>query len=321
MSILITGVAGFIGCNLADVFVSNGKKVIGFDNFCRGSLSNISLLRKNELFSFSEVDLTDLNAYRQALNIQHSIEKITEVWHFAANSDIAAGVIDSTVDFNDTFKTTFNTLLLLKEFGIKSLAFASSSAVYGDHGNVPLVENLGPLLPISNYGAMKLASEAAISAAAESFLSSAFIFRFPNVIGVPATHGVILDFVQKLKLRPSQLDVLGDGSQQKGYLHVEELIDAMLFIQEHSQEKVSLYNIGADDEGVTVKFIAETTVKAAAPQAQIAYGEGNKGWVGDVPKFVYSINKLKRLGWTPKLGSAQAVLKAIQQIVVQEAQL
>lgn len=319
MAILITGVAGFVGVNLAQELLRHGQRIFGIDNLSRGTLENLTGLDGHANFSFAEVDITNLPNFQSTIRQFELTENITEIWHLAANSDIPAGVNDSTVDLKDTFMTTFNTLLVMKEFGIKCLAFASSSAIYGDHGNVPLVENLGPLLPISNYGAMKLASEAAISAAAESYLSSAFIFRFPNVIGIPATHGVMLDFVRKLKSKPRELDVLGNGSQQKGYLHVEELVDAMLFIRNHSLEKVSVYNIGADDEGVSVKFIAETTVKAVSPQAQIAYGEGNKGWVGDVPKFVYSIDKLKKLGWTPKLGSAQAVLKAIQQIVAQEA--
>jgi len=319
MAILITGIAGFVGVNLAQELLRHGQRIFGIDNLSRGTLENLTGLHGHANFAFAEVDITNLPNFRSTIRQFELTENITEIWHLAANSDIPAGFNDSTVDLKDTFMTTFNTLLVMKEFGIKSLAFASSSAIYGDHGDVPLVENLGPLLPISNYGAMKLASEAAISVAAESYLSSAFIFRFPNVIGIPATHGVMLDFVRKLKSKPRELDVLGNGSQQKGYLHVEELVDAMLFIRNHSQEKVSVYNIGADDEGVTVKFIAETTVKAVSPQAQIVYGEGNKGWVGDVPKFVYSIDKLKKLGWTPKLGSEQAVLKAIQQIVTQES--
>ena len=319
MAILITGVAGFVGVNLARELVSQGKRIFGIDNLSRGTMGNLACLNENFNFTFSELDISNLHDYQSAICQFELIEKITEVWHLAANSDIPAGVNDSMVDLKDTFMTSFNTLLVMKEFGIKRLAFASSSAIYGDHGSIPLLENLGPLLPISNYGAMKLASEAAISAAVESFLTGAFIFRFPNVIGIPATHGVMLDFVRKLKSSPHSLDVLGNGSQQKGYLHVEELVDAMLFIRNNSQEKVSVYNIGADDDGVTVKFIAEKTVKAASPHARIVYGEGNKGWLGDVPKFIYSIDKLKKLGWTPKFGSAQAVEKAIKQIVDQEA--
>lgn len=263
--------------------------------------------------------MTNLAEYRRAFITLHTQEQITEVWHLAANSDIQAGVCDANVDLRDTFMTTFNTLEIMKELDVKVLMFASSSAIYGDLGEQALVENIGPLLPISNYGAMKLASEAVISAAAESNLHRAYIFRFPNVIGAPATHGVMLDFVRKLKATPDNLDVLGNGTQQKGYLHVEDLIDAMLFIREHSEEKVSVFNIGAGDEGVTVCCIAEEIVLAASPGANISYGAGDKGWVGDVPRFSYSVDKLKMLGWKPKLGSMDAVRKAIHQIVIQEA--
>lgn len=319
MSIFITGVAGFVGCNLAEVMIARGHTVFGVDNFCRGTRENLAKVKGNSRFAFREVEMTNFAEYRKAFASFHAQEPITEVWHMAANSDIPAGVHDANVDLRDTFMTTFNTLALMKEFNVKTLAFASSSAIYGDLGDRPLVEDIGPLLPISNYGAMKLASEAAISAAAESYLQRAYIFRFPNVIGVPATHGVMLDFVRKLKATPRNLEVLGNGTQQKGYLHVEELIDAMLFIRDKAPEKVAVFNIGAGDEGVTVRFIAEETVRVASPDAAISYGQGNKGWVGDVPRFVYSVDKLKNLGWMPKLDSEEAVRKAVRQIVAQEA--
>jgi UDP-glucose 4-epimerase len=319
MSILITGVAGFIGCNLANLFTSRGIRVVGFDNLCRGDRSHIGHLMENELFSFIEVDLSDLNAYRSALKREHSIEEITETWHMAANSDILAGVNDANIDLRDTFMTSFNTLELMKEYKIGILVFASSSAVYGDLGMKKLVEDVGPLFPISNYGAMKLASEAAISASVEGFLTKAFIFRFPNVIGTPATHGVMLDFIRKLKVTPDNLVVLGDGTQQKSYLHVEDLIEAMIYIRENATERLNYFNIGAGDIGISVHSIAEQVVKTVAPNATITYGQGNKGWVGDVPKFRYSIEKLEQLGWFPNRDSVEAVRYAVRQIVEQES--
>lgn len=320
MAILITGVAGFVGCNLSEVMIQRGYTVFGVDNLCRGQRENLKEIVDHSRFGFSETEMTDLPAYRKVFAAFHSREPITEVWHMAANSDIPAGVNDANVDLRDTFMTTFNTLEIMKSYGVKVLAFASSSAIYGDLGERPLVENVGPLLPISNYGAMKLASEASISAAVESNLDRAYIFRFPNVIGVPATHGVMLDFARKLKATPKNLNVLGDGTQKKSYLHVEDLIDAMLFIREHTDEKVAVFNIGAGDDGVTVRFIAEETVRVVSQGASISYGEGNKGWVGDVPRFIYSVDKLKKLGWKPKLGSEDAVRKAIAQIVAQAAE-
>jgi UDP-glucose 4-epimerase len=318
MSILITGVAGFVGVNLAEVLLSHGHKVFGVDNLSRGTWQNMAGILTQDEFVFEQVDMTDMTAFQLSITGMHELEEITEVWHLAANSDIPAGVSDARIDLQDTFMATFNTLEVMKKLRIQTLAFSSSSAVYGDHGDEPLVEEMGPLLPISNYGAMKLASEAVIYAAAESFLSYVFIFRFPNVIGIPATHGVMLDFVRKLKLTPNCLKVLGNGTQQKGYLHVMELVNAMLFIKQNSKEKVAVFNIGAEDYGVTVQFIAEETVKAVSPNATIRYGKGNKGWVGDVPRFIYNVDKLKDLGWVPKLGSSDAVMIAIQQIVLQE---
>jgi UDP-glucose 4-epimerase len=319
MSILITGVAGFIGCNLASIFISQGRKVIGLDNFCRGSLANIQYMCGNELFSFTEVDLFDLDAYREVIKSEYSVEPINEVWHMAANSDIPAGVLDAQVDLRDTFMTSFNTLEVMKEFRIDTLVFASSSAIYGNLGNLKLREDIGPLFPISNYGAMKLASEAVISASVESFLSRAFIYRFPNVIGIPATHGVMLDFIRKLKATPDKLVVLGDGTQQKSYLHLDDLIDAMLFIREHASERLNYFNISATDDGISVQYIAEQVVETVAPNASIIYGQGNKGWVGDVPKFSYSVDKLYKLGWKPRMTTVEAVRHAVRQIADQES--
>lgn len=319
MSVFITGVAGFVGANLAAAMLREGRTVVGFDNLSLGSRRNIEPLLGLGEFAFETIDLADLAPYRRALAAAHARSSIAEVWHLAASSDIAAGVADPGVDLRDTFMTTFNTLVLMKELGIDTIAFASSSAVYGDLGERRLTEDTGPLFPISSYGAMKLASEAAISAALESHLKRAYVFRFPNVIGTPATHGVILDFIRKLRADPGHLEVLGDGTQRKSYLHVDELVHAMLFIRQRDTGRLNYYNIGAEDEGVTVRFIAESVVERAAPGAQIRYGQGNKGWVGDVPRFTYSVAKLAHLGWRPGMSSEQAVRKAIGQVLQQES--
>jgi UDP-glucose 4-epimerase len=237
----------------------------------------------------------------------------------AANSDIPAGIADPAIDLRDTFMTTFNTLLVMRELGIGNLNFASSSAIYGDLGDAEIHEDMGPLQPISNYGAMKLASEAQIRAAVESYLGRANIFRFPNVVGPPATHGVILDFVRKLAATPDELTVLGDGTQQKLYLHVQDLVSAMLHIADHAPDRFNVLNIGPQDTGATVRQIAESVRDRIAPRARIAFGEGNRGWVGDVPKFRYSTSRLAALGWQPKLTSREAVARAVDEIASQEA--
>lgn len=318
MKVLVTGGAGFVGVNLARALIARGDSVVVFDNQCRGRCEYLDSLNAADELCVRQVELTDLHAFRQALAEVGGEAPFDAVWHLAANSDIPAGVADPDVDFNDTFMTTFNTLKLMREFGIPEIAFASSSAVYGDLGDQLLREDSGPLFPISNYGAMKLSSEAAISAAVESHLDRAYIFRFPNVVGVPATHGVILDFIRRLAERPDRLDVLGNGTQQKSYLHVEDLVDAMLFITDRSSAAINFYNVGAIDSGVTVRFIAEQVVAQVSPRAEIHFGSGDRGWVGDVPKFAYSTDKLVALGWKPKLTSEQAVLRAIHEISDQE---
>jgi UDP-glucose 4-epimerase len=308
-TILITGAAGFIGSHLTDRFLEMGNGVIGIDNFSRGTRANIAEALKNPRFQFIEGDLTDLAWLRRII----SASPIQAVWHMVANSDIAAGVADATVDLRDTFLTTFNVLLAMRDAGIKKMAFASTSAVYGVHETV-LEENTGPLFPISNYGAMKLASEALISAAVESYLERAWIFRFPNVIGPRATHGIIFDLLTKLSRNPPDLEVLGDGTQQKPYLHVFELLEAMLVISENAPDALNWFNIGPPDEGATVRQIAEAVRCVAAPQKPIRFTGGNRGWVGDVPRFRYSIRKIEQLGWSPKLTSLQAVERAVGEI-------
>ena len=243
--------------------------------------------------------------------------KITDVWHLAANSDIPAGVEDPSIDLQRTFLTTVGTLAAMRTHGISTLHFASSSAIYGDLGMREIVEDIGPLEPISNYGAMKLASEAQIRASVEAYLPRANIFRFPNVIGVPATHGVIMDFIAKLRATPHRLDVLGDGSQQKAYLHVDDLIEAMLHIASRDGRYV-VYNIGPTDEGVTVRWIAETVRDYVAPNATIHFGEGSRGWVGDVPRFWYSTARLRATGWAPRVGSEDAVRRAVAEIAQED---
>ena len=211
-----------------------------------------------------------------------------------------------------TFLTTYHVLRMMQALSMPQLAFASTSAIYGEHGGV-LREDAGPLFPISNYGAMKLASEGIITAALERFLKRAWIFRFPNVVGGRATHGAIYDFLKKLAGNRAELEVLGDGKQEKPYLHVSELIDAMLHLFHKTNERLNYFNIAPPDSATTVRYIAEAAVRAAAPGAKIRYTGGSKGWVGDVAKFNYSIEKLKATGWSPKLTSNEAVELAIRE--------
>lgn len=305
----VTGAAGFIGSHLVDELLARGNRVLGVDNLILGRRENLAASLKNPRFIFRELDVNNLDAMAAFLQEQPAAD---EVWHMAANSDIPAGVNNPDVDLRLTFLTTFNTLKAMHALGIPRLAFASSSAIYGAHDGA-LHEDTGPLVPISNYGAMKLASEGSITAALERFLKQVWIFRFPNVIGGRATHGVIYDFLKKLRANPAELEVLGDGTQEKPYLHVTELVEAMLHIHDRGGERLNCFNIAPVQSAATVRFIAEAVVRAAAPGARIRYTGGSRGWVGDVPKFSYSSAKLQALGWSPRLTSGAAVERAIQE--------
>lgn len=315
---LIAGGAGFIGSNLASALVARGRSVAIVDNLSNGRRAYLDRDPSLVGVTVIEANLAVRNECRAAFDTIAALGTIDEVWHMAANSDIPAGVDDPDIDHRDTFLTTFEIVRAMADHGVKRIHFASSSAIYGDLGSRSLHENIGPLFPISNYGAMKLASEAQLSAAAEKGLDRVILFRFPNVVGVPATHGVILDFVNKLAKDPSCLDVLGDGSQQKAYLHVSDLIDAMLLVADQESEKVTAVNIGPVDEGVPVRSIAEQVVSRFSPGARIAFGVGNKGWVGDVPKFVYATDRIQAMGWRPVLGSGDAIVRAIDEIARQQ---
>jgi len=314
MLMVVTGAAGFIGSHLVDRLLGQGHRVVGIDNLSRGTRENLAQALSHPEFEFIEADVAEPAAAIAALAGKGSADTI---WHMAANSDIAAGVADTRIDLRDTFLTTYGAVEIAKAMGARRLAFASTSAVYGVHPE-PFVETHGPLLPISNYGAMKLAGEALVSAAVESHLGQAWIFRFPNVVGDRATHGVINDLFLKLQRDPVELEVLGDGKQQKPYLHVSDLIEAMMFIVERGGgDPRQLYNIGPEDDGFSVAGIAQGVIAASKTGARIRYTGGDRGWVGDVPKFSYSVDKLKRLGWRPSMSSADAVARATGEVAIE----
>ena len=310
MRILVTGGAGFIGSHLCDRLLERGDKVWCVDNFRLGRRRNIAHLEVLPEFCFSELDVLD----RSALTALFAHARFDAVFHLAANSDIAAGVENFRLDLELNQLTTVAVLEAMQAHDVKQLFFASSSAIFGETDAV-LHEDSAPLRPISFYGASKLAAEAFISVFAYTFGCRATVLRFPNVVGERATHGVIYDFLRKLKADPDKLEVLGDGKQSKPYLYVRDLIDAILIAWDKADAPFSVYH-AAGLGHTSVREIAEIVVGAAGrADTRIVFTGGDRGWPGDVPNFRYDISRLRALGWQPQRHSTDAVRHSVERIL------
>lgn len=306
MNILVTGGAGFIGSHLCDQLIARGDVITVVDNLVLGKKENLFHLIGNKKFSFIETDLLDFKAMMKVFENG----KFDMVYHLAANSDIQKGGKNPIVDYNLTFNTTFNVLQLMKDYNVHKLFFASTSAIYGEAYDL-LHENYGPLRPVSNYGAGKLASEAFISAFSSTYNIQTWITRFPNVVGERFTHGVIYDFIRKLRKDPTLLEVLGNGEQCKPYVYVRDLVEGILYVVDHATEKYNVYMLGVDSR-TKVKEIASMVIEEMGLKAQIQYTGGDRGWIGDVPEFRYNLSKVNKLGWKAKRTSNEAVRIAIK---------
>ena len=306
MKILVTGGAGFIGSHLCDVLIADGHNVTVVDNLVLGKVENIEHLINNPNFRFFKEDLNN----GHAMDMIFMDGEFDMVYHLAANSDIQKGGKDPMVDYQLTFNTTFNVLQMMKKYEIKKFFFASTSAIYGETYDV-LNEDYGPLKPVSNYGAGKLASEAFISAFASTYHIQTWITRFPNVVGERFTHGVIYDFIHKLQKNPNELEVLGNGEQCKPYVYVKDLVAGIQFVINNSNEPYNVYMLGSDTR-TKVKEIAAMVIEEMGLNASIRYTGGDRGWVGDVPEFRYDLTKVNNLGWKASYDSNDAVRKAIQ---------
>ena len=303
----ITGGAGFIGSHLTDRLVKEGEVTI-YDNLSSGSLESISHNLHQRKFKFIQADLLDFSTLRQAI-AGHDI-----VFHLAANPDVRAGIEATDLDLKTGIIASYNVLEAMRLNRIRKIVFTSSSTVYGDAGITPVSEGYGPLFPISLYGASKLGSEGLISAFCHLFNMQGWIFRLANVVGSRLTHGVILDFANKLKQNPKQLEILGDGNQQKPYLHVDDCIDGMLFGLEHSKQVLNVFNLGSSTS-TSVVTIANIVVKAMGLQGvEFQYTGGSRGWPGDVPQVRLDMTKINRLGWEPRYTSDKAVHQAVREI-------
>lgn len=311
MKYFVIGGAGFIGSVLVDkILKTRNNKVTVYDNFSSGRIEHLKKFKHDKNFSFIRGDILQLHKLKKSMT-SHDF-----VYHLAANPDIRLGTVQTRLDFEINTVGTLNVLEAIVTNRIKKMAFASTSTVFGTPSKMPTPENYGPCLPESLYGASKLACEGFISAYAHLFDMKAWIFRFANITGFPATHGILFDFYKKIKKNQKELEVLGNGKQSKSYVTNQMLVDAMEQIIKRTINKkknVFLYNIGNDDS-ITVKEIVELFLKENALDRKIRYTGGKGGWKGDIPMMRLDISKIKKANWKPDYGSRSCIVEAIRMI-------
>lgn len=311
MKYFVTGGAGFIGSHMVDALIKEGDVTV-FDNLTSGKIDYVAHHQTNDKFKLIEGNLGDLNHLKEAMK-GHDV-----IFHFASNPDIARSMLETDLDLREGTILTYNALEAMKLNGVKKILYSSGSGVYGDVNITPTPEDFGPLLPISMYGASKLACEGLISSFCHMFDMQGYIFRFANVVGKRQTHGVGYDFINKLKKSPDKLTILGDGTQSKAYIHVSDVIDAMLFVYEKSFDKVNVFNIATDDY-IDVTTIAKIVIEEMElKDVNIRYTGGSRGWKGDVPKVRFNLDKIHRLGWMTKLNSLESLRKSIREMLGKE---
>jgi UDP-glucose 4-epimerase len=312
MRVLVTGAAGFIASNLIPRLLARGDEVAGADNFFLGKRAYVA---QHPRFAFHELDLLE----RESVVALFDEFKPERVWHLAANSDISYGTKYTDFDLKGGTLVTFNVLEAMRRTGVRELVFSSSGAVYGEPAVMPTPEDYGPIFPISLYAASKVACETLITAFAHNYDLRAWIFRFGNIVGPNPTHGVIHDFVLRLRDERTRLTVLGDGSQAKPYVYVEDCLDGMEFGVAHAREHVNCYNLAVDDQ-TSVREITDWTIEAmgiARAAIDVQYGDSPRGWRGDVPYVKLDTRRMIALGWRPKLSSNEAVRRTIAEVVEQ----
>lgn len=305
-TIVVTGGAGFIGSHAVDKLLSRGNRVTVIDNLISGRMEFIEPHLRDEHFKFINLDLLD------AEKLKLAIRSADMVYHLAANPEVRLGAENTRIHLEQNILTTYNVLEAMRMNELKNIVFTSTSTVYGEATLIPTPENYGPLIPISLYGASKLACEALITSYCHTFDMRSWIFRFANIVGERSTHGIITDFVKKLKNNPESLEILGDGKQSKSYLHVSDCVDAILFAVENSDGMVNIFNIGSEDT-ISSKEIAGIVVnEMGLKDVAFRFTGGKRGWKGDVPRMLLSIEKLKALGWKPVHNSKSSVVAAVR---------
>ena len=308
-NVLITGGAGFIGSHVTDRLLDMGNKVTIFDNMSSGKMEFIEHHMNKDEFKLIEGDLLDTDA------ITNACKDIDLVFHIAANPDVRLGAVDTKVHFDQNITATYNLLEAMRINGVKEMVFTSTSTVYGEATIIPTPENYGPLVPISLYGASKLACEALITSYSHTFDMHSWIFRFANIIGDRGTHGIIVDFIAKLQNDPEELEILGDGRQSKSYLHVKECVDAIVHSITSSNEEVNIFNIGSEDATNPTRIGEIIVEEMNLKNVKFNYTGGSRGWKGDVPIMMLSIDKLKELGWKNEWGSETSVRETVKALL------
>lgn len=302
--VVVTGGAGFIASHVDDILVAKGYDVTAVDIINTAYAHNIAHLMDKPNFHYVQGDVSEVSTIT-------GLTKDTDfIYHMAANSDIRNGGKDPSIDYNKTFRTTHAVLEAMRINGIGNMFFSSTSAVYGDRKGL-LDENTGGLRPISYYGACKYASESMISAYSYMNDFNALILRFPNVIGPRLTHGVIFDFIGKLKKDPKKLQILGDGRQNKQYVYVMDLAKGINDFSERIEDGVSLYNVSTESF-TDVNTIADLVCERMGLDPDYEYTGGSTGWKGDVSSFAYDITKAKARGWSYKFDSTGSVRETLR---------
>lgn len=306
----LVGGAGFIGSHFTDRLLARGETeaLTIYDNFSSGRAWHVEQHRDDRRFRIVRADVKDLDTLTDAMR-DHDV-----VLHFASNPDIAAAVRDPDIDFREGTQLTRNVCEAMRISGAKRLLYCSGSGVYGDAGRRELAENHGPMVPVSTYGASKLAGEVLISSYCYMFDKSACAFRFGNVVGPRQTHGVGYDFARRLRKDPTHLQILGDGRQSKSYVHVGDVVNAVLLAHREVNARFDVFNVATGDY-ITVREIAELAMaclKIPSGSTQFEYTGGDRGWKGDVPVVRLNTDKIRRLGWHNEKTSAQAMSAAIE---------
>jgi UDP-glucose 4-epimerase len=300
---LVTGGAGFIGSHLVDKLVEKGCEVVVVDNLAAGKMQFLGESR--DKIQIENVDLGKPDS------LESIIKGCDVVFHLAANPMVNIKEEETRLHLDSNILLTFNILESMRREGVSNIAFASTSTVYGEPSQVPTPENYGPLIPISLYAASKLSCEAMISAYCYNFNMRTVMYRFANVIGLRSTHGVIFDFINKLRADPNNMEILGrEPGTKKSYIHISDTIDGIIHAYENSKEKVGIYNIGSEDS-IDVRDIANIVCKEVGLQDVKYHWTGGvddgRGWKGDIKTMLLDIEKIKQIGWKPKYGSSQAV--------------